>query len=173
ETRDPDATLRGILYPHGLRFSPDGGLLFAADAGAPFVHVYRNDGAAWRGDLYPVASLRVIDDASYNRGRANPQEGGPKGLDLSPDGSVLVVTCEEVPFVCLDLRGLGLPAAPTGRTGPPDDGALLAMAEARHRRIASMPDPDIERRPLRAKLHRAAEKALRVLRRAFGAARHD
>ena len=32
---EPDAILRQVLYPHGLRFSRDGRSLFVADAGAP------------------------------------------------------------------------------------------------------------------------------------------
>jgi len=37
----------------------------------------------------------VLDDDTFNRGRANPQEGGPKGLDLDRSGKVMAVTCEE------------------------------------------------------------------------------
>jgi hypothetical protein len=100
---DPQGVLRGVLYPHGLRFSPNGRFVFVADAGAPFVHVYLSESGEWSGDRYPVASLRVMDDQSYRMGRGNPQEGGPKGLDLSRDGRLLVVTCEMQPLVCMAL----------------------------------------------------------------------
>jgi len=100
---DPQGILRGVLYPHGLRFSPNGKFVFVADAGAPFVHVYLGESGDWSGDRYPVASLRVMDDQSYRMGRGNPQEGGPKGLDLSRDGRLLVVTCEMQPLVCMAL----------------------------------------------------------------------
>lgn len=132
----PQGTLRGMLYPHGLRFSADGRSLFVADAGAPFVYVYTRIGSDWCGDFYPLAKLRVMGDAAYNRGRANPQEGGPKGLDLTSDGTILVATCEEEPFVCIDLTGLRLPGSPVkpGGTGQ-DATSILVWSLIRHHRI--------------------------------------
>lgn len=93
----PEGRLTGLAYPHGLRFIADGHLAFVADAGAPFVHVYRSADGDWTGDRAPALSLRVIDEATFLAGRANPQEGGPKGIDLCRDNRVLVASCEHQP----------------------------------------------------------------------------
>src|SRR5438552_5537848 len=79
---EPDGILRGVIYPHGLRFSADGRHLFLADAGTPYLRIYTRDLDEWRGVRHPVASVRIMDDAVFQRGRHNPEEGGPKGLDL-------------------------------------------------------------------------------------------
>lgn len=97
---DPDGIARGVAYPHGLFFSPDGSALFVADAGTPYVHVYRRGAAGWNGVHFPVASTRVIDDVRFHAGRAHPdgintQEGGPKGIDLHPTAPLVAITCEE------------------------------------------------------------------------------
>jgi hypothetical protein len=93
---DPDGILRRVYYPHGLCFSPDGDYLFVADAGAPYVHVYARHPDDWRGVRYPIASARVMDDALFRQGHSNPQEGGPKGLDIAAD--VIVLTSEYQPL---------------------------------------------------------------------------
>lgn len=93
-------------YPHGVRFAMEDRLLLVADAGAPFVHLYVRDGTSWKAASGPVASIRVMDDHSFQRGRNNPEEGGPKGLDILADGSVLVVSCEEVPIAFFDFRSV-------------------------------------------------------------------
>ena len=43
EDADPEGILRGLLLPHGVRFTSDGRFLLVADAAAPFVQIYRND----------------------------------------------------------------------------------------------------------------------------------
>jgi DNA-binding beta-propeller fold protein YncE len=102
---EPIGTLQGMSYPHGLRFSHDDSYIFVADAGAPLVHVYkRDDRCWWSGNHLPVYDLRIIDDETFGRGRTNPQEGGPKGIDLSSDDHVLVASCEEEPIVFYDVR---------------------------------------------------------------------
>ena len=103
---DPDAILRSLYYPHGLRFSPDGRRMFVADAGSPYVFVYENDGTGWGGVHNPIGSFRVMDDAIYLRGRTNPKEGGPKGIDLDRGMNVLVATCECQPLAFFDLPAL-------------------------------------------------------------------
>ena len=45
-----------------------------------------------------------MDDATFIRGRVNPEEGGPKGIALSHDNHVLAVTCEEEPLSFYDMR---------------------------------------------------------------------
>jgi hypothetical protein len=103
ESASPDGALRGGYFPHGLRFSPDGRYLFMADAGAPFVHIYANAGESWRGARQPAASVRVMDEPLFLRGRQNPQEGGPKGLDIDRGMNVLVITSEHQPLAFFDL----------------------------------------------------------------------
>ncbi|MEW9837659.1 YncE family protein [Mesorhizobium marinum] len=94
----PDAEPAGVLrqanYPHGLRFTADDRHIVVADAASPNLHVYeRGDG--WEGGRDPVRSVTVLDEATFLRGRHNPEEGGPKGLDIDRTGRVVAVTCEE------------------------------------------------------------------------------
>jgi hypothetical protein len=100
ESSDPDCILRSIHYPHGLAFTEDGRYLLAADAGSPFVHVYRKEGPRWRGVHNPLASFRVVDEETFLRGRHNPMEGGPKGLDIDDQNKIFVTTneCQNLAF---------------------------------------------------------------------------
>jgi DNA-binding beta-propeller fold protein YncE len=112
---NPDGILRGIDCPHGLRFSSDGSRIFVADAGAPYIHVYASDDdRSWRGVRGPITSFRVMDQTRFLRGRHNPQEGGPKGLDIDNAMNVVVVTSEYQPLAFFDpsaiLDGVGVPA---------------------------------------------------------------
>ena len=91
---DPHGVLRGIQCPHGVRFDADGSHIFIADAGAPYVHVYARKGEGWHGVHSPITSFQVMDTDTFLRGRYNPQEGGPKGIDIDAGGRVLVVTSE-------------------------------------------------------------------------------
>jgi len=93
-------------YPHGVRFAMDDRLVLVADAGAPLVHVFAQGGTAWKDAKGPNLSITVMDDESFRRGRANPQEGGPKGVDVLADGSVFVVSCEEEPIAFFDFRSV-------------------------------------------------------------------
>jgi len=102
---EPDGILRRVHYPHGLRFSGDGRHLFVADAAAPYLHIYAQDPDQWRGVRHPAATVRIMDDAVFGRGRHNPEEGGPKGLDIDAHSNVLVVTSE-----CQPLAFFGVPA---------------------------------------------------------------
>jgi DNA-binding beta-propeller fold protein YncE len=106
EYSSPDGVLRGVYFPHGLRFSSDGQYLFVADAGAPFVHIYASDGRGWRGGRNPAASLRIMDEPLFLRGRQNPQEGGPKGIDVASGMNVLVATSEHQPLVFYDMAAI-------------------------------------------------------------------
>jgi hypothetical protein len=109
----PDGVLRGLYFPHGLRFTADRRHLLVADAGAPFIHVYASGDQGWCGARYPARSVRIMDEALYLRGRGDPQEGGPKGIDIDRGMNVLVATCEHQPLLFLDLPTLlqDLPAA--------------------------------------------------------------
>ncbi|MFI5047733.1 MAG: YncE family protein [Acidimicrobiia bacterium] len=103
ESSRPQGILRGLTYPHGARFTADGRHLFVADAGRPYVHVFAQRGVSWAGVHHPTLSLRVMDDETFARGHRNPQEGGPKGIDLDRSGRVLVLTCECVPLAWFDV----------------------------------------------------------------------
>lgn len=98
--------LTGVHYPHGLRFSTDGRRLVVADAGARFVHVYETDGTGWSGNRDPIRSLPVLREETYLKGRVNPEEGGPKGLDLNTAGDLLAITCHEEPLAFFHLPEL-------------------------------------------------------------------
>lgn len=108
----PAGILRRAYYPHGLRFSADGRHLFLADAGAPYLHIYAQDSDGWRGVRDPVATVRIMDDAVFDRGRHNPEEGGPKGLDIDARSNILVVTSECQPLAFFEVPVLlGIAAA--------------------------------------------------------------
>lgn len=102
----PAAVLRGMNYPHGLRWTRDGQFLLVADAGLPFVHVYQCGAGGWQGECQPVQTLRVLDEDRFRRGQYNPQEGGPKGMDIVADDRVLVVTSQEQALAFFDLESV-------------------------------------------------------------------
>lgn len=109
---EPVGRLVGMDYPHGLRFSPDGRHLYTADAARPLVYKYRRPPEGWQGTHTPVATARVLSEEVFLKGRTNPEEGGPKGLDLTRDGALLAVTCEHQPLAIFDEAVL---FAPDGR----------------------------------------------------------
>jgi len=114
----PDGVLRGVRFPHGVLFTPDERWILAADADAPQVHLYRSADGTWDGERQPVTSVQVVAHAAYERGRFMPGEGGPKGIDLTPDGTLLVATCEEDRLVFFDMRpALGPVAAEAEAAG--------------------------------------------------------
>jgi DNA-binding beta-propeller fold protein YncE len=100
----PLFSLKVTDYPHGVRFGMDDRLILVADAGAPHVHVFARGKDGWSDAASPPVSIRVMDDDAFQRGRRNPQEGGPKGVDILSDGSLFVVSCEEVPIAFFDFR---------------------------------------------------------------------
>jgi len=135
EDSSPVGVLRGVCFPHGMRFSADGRHLFLADAGAPFVHVYACDGQGWHGTRLPAASIRIMDEQVFRRGRNNLQEGGPKGIDLDKSMTVLATTCE---FQSLQFLDAAAVLAATSSGSPVMEveyelGALQVDVEARER----------------------------------------
>ena len=101
---DPDGILRGLHYPHGVRFSPDDRHIFVADAGAPYVHVDARDGLGWavfatrsrqsvswttRGSGVDTSTLRRAGQGHQHRRRVE-RPRGDRGMSaagfLRPDG---------------------------------------------------------------------------------------
>ena len=113
EDSSPVGVLRGVAFPHGLRFSADSRRLILADAGAPFLHVYACGTEGWHGTRMPAASFRVMDEQVFRSGRKNPQEGGPKGIDFDRSMTVLATTCEYQALQFLDAAAV-LALAPSG-----------------------------------------------------------
>ena len=91
---EPDGLLRNVLCPHGVRFTFDQEFILVADAAARYVNVYKKGGATWSGTRDPVRLFEAVTPEVFARGRLNPQEGGPKGIDISKDTNVLVMTTE-------------------------------------------------------------------------------
>ena len=106
EFSDPDGILRGVYYPHGLRFTSDGRFILVADAGAPYVNIYQKDHLDWHGVRYPLLSFRVLNNHDFVRGRHTPEEGGPKGIDIDDATNVIVTTSETQPLAFFDLDAI-------------------------------------------------------------------
>lgn len=166
EHADPLGILRGVHYPHGLRFGPDDGHLLVADAGAPHVHVFAQSDGNWHGARYPTATIRVMDDDTFARGRHNAAEGGPKGIDVHPHANVLVVTSECLPLAFFDL----MPVLDGDELVRADDSLvgyeLLTMADTERTRAEAS-----EARALLAEFqHTTAWRLIQPVQRAYGAA---
>jgi hypothetical protein len=127
---DPEGILRGVRYPHGLRFTPDGSKLLVADAGQPFVHVFTQGRQGWEGVLEPE-SLRVMAQDTFSRGNRNPQEGGPKGLDVDSSGAVIGLTSEHQPLAFFDLSDVLEHCGPTPASAALQH-ELCVMDDQRH-----------------------------------------
>jgi hypothetical protein len=87
----PAAILRGIVCPHGVRFTPDGKVL-VADAASQYLHVYKSEDGNWNGVHEPTRSIRLIDDETFYSGRYASREGGVKGVDIDKSNRVLITT---------------------------------------------------------------------------------
>lgn len=112
----PDAVLRNVLCPHGVRFTPDERFILVADASARYVNVYRRQGLGWQGFHDPWSLFPVMSREVFVRGRLNPQEGGPKGIDVDRKMTVLATTCEFQTLAFFDLaQVLGRRRAPENR----------------------------------------------------------
>ncbi len=99
----PVAVLNGPNYPHGVRFTPDNSAILVADAGGPFIYVFKRSSGGWRGQMDADHAVQILENETYLRGRHNPQEGGPKGLDINHELNLVVATCEEQPLAFFDL----------------------------------------------------------------------
>jgi DNA-binding beta-propeller fold protein YncE len=90
-------------YPHGIQFTPDDRYLLVADAGSLMVRAY-DRGEGWDGEHASVHAVEVLDQATFLRGRQNPEEGGPKGIGIDRTGQVVAITNEEQPLAFFSLR---------------------------------------------------------------------
>ncbi|NJM91784.1 MAG: hypothetical protein HC861_03220 [Rhodospirillaceae bacterium] len=107
----PAGLLRPVYYPHGLRFSADGRYILVADAGAPYVHIFFSEDGDWDGVHDPAASVRTMDESVFQRGHVNPQNGGPKGIDIDAGMNVMVTTCGDQPIAVFDFPALARQAS--------------------------------------------------------------
>lgn len=94
----PAAILRGIVCPHGVRFTSDGKVL-VADAASQYLRVYESKDGNWNGVQEPARSIRLLDDETFYSGRYDSREGGVKGIDIDNSNRVLITTH------CLDVLG--------------------------------------------------------------------
>lgn len=127
---EPSCVLQDMEYPHGVRFTPDDRHVVVADAGAPYVNVYAKGDGNWRGTVDPIAKYRVMDEETFARGRYNPQEGGPKGIDIENDKGVVVVTSHHQVLAFFDLSGILGSTARVDRLGPAEPELMLERARA-------------------------------------------
>ena len=102
----PLGTLKGLDFPHGLRFFGDDNYLMVADAGLPYLRLFHCPDGNWEGEFMPICSIRVMSEEVYLKGHYYHQEGGPKGLDLNPDGQILATTCEMQPLKFYHMQPL-------------------------------------------------------------------
>ena len=164
---EPVGILRGVDYPHGLRFDDGDRRLMVADAGARRVHLFvgRDDG--WEGVRYPAASVEVLDERRFDLARTSPEEGGPKGIDVDSAARVLVVTSESVPLAFFDLEN-ALDSLPDGPAEVRYELARLAENEGARDEAAEVRAALAELRSTRAwrltKPLRAANGVARRLR---------
>ena len=101
----PAGVCNGANYPHGICFTADGSALLVADAGSPYVHVYRRE-EGWKGARQPERSVQVLTNETYERGCSQANEGGPKGIDIDPSGRVVAICCENQGLKLLSLAAL-------------------------------------------------------------------
>lgn len=128
----PQAVLRGVECPHGLRFTAHDRLLVVADAGKPLVHLFRSDDGDWTGERAPDVSLNVFGNRAMSGANQIVGESGPKGVDVSEDGRLMVVCHEGLPIAFFDI-GAHLPAdaGPAPEAAPPEaEQARAALVRA-------------------------------------------
>jgi sugar lactone lactonase YvrE len=129
----PDAVLRNVLCPHGVRFTRDARHVLVADAHARYVNVYARGASGWDGVRDPVRMAPVLDRATFLRGRSNPEEGGPKGIDVDAGMSVVACTTEFQTLAFFDLDTVLAARAPLENRHKRYVGWRLARAIHRRR----------------------------------------
>jgi hypothetical protein len=103
---DPVAELRGMDCPHGVRFTDRDRKIIVVDSADPTLCVYSCGVDGWCGIYQPDNVVRVLDQHTFQLGRYNVEEGGPKGIDIDEASGVLVMTCEHQPLTFYRLDDL-------------------------------------------------------------------
>ncbi len=141
----PVGHLHGVGYPHGLTFADGDRAVIVADAGAPTLHCFRSDDG-WRGDHHPIRRVEAFDDETFQKGRYNETEGGPKGVSVHPSGALLATTNEHATLVVWEVEELVGPLGAGAATRADGDAAdadtsllrwVMARLDATHVRIAA------------------------------------
>ena len=101
---EPTVILPAVKHPHGVRFSQDNSFIIATSASSPFINIYTNYGRSWKGMLKTMCSVRVMDQDAFLRGHINPVEGGAKGIDITNDMKLFVITCDQKRLAFFDLE---------------------------------------------------------------------
>jgi hypothetical protein len=135
----PVGLLDGSVCPHGLSFDGTGDL-YVADAASPYVHYYRKPPDGWLGHLAPSASIRMLPDETFYKGRYAAREGGIKGLHVDAARDVLVTTHKLETLAFHDLRMLRSSATAV------DADQLAALRRGRDDEIALTKSDVLQRR---------------------------
>jgi hypothetical protein len=145
----PVAVLKGIVCPHGVRFTPCGRVL-VADAASQYLHVFESDEGRWDGTCLPARSLRLLDDETFYDGRYDSREGGLKGLDIDASGRVLVTTHQLGVLEFYDLQAL------LARDGVADPEQMARLGQERDKSLARQQGGVLHREwTLRSRLRQA------------------
>ncbi len=135
----PDSILEGSVCPHGLSFDADGNL-YVADAASPYVHRYEKPPGGWEARHLPSHAFRLLDDATFYKGRYAAREGGMKGIHVEQGTNVLVTTHK---LGTLDFHDLG---ALLSHACEVDEEQLEALRRARDAEIARTKSDVLKRR---------------------------
>lgn len=147
--------LKGMVCPHGIRFSPDGNRLFVADAATPYLHFFET-AAQWDAEHGPPKSVHMMDDRAFYFGRYDSREGGIKGIDIDATGRILVTTCRHQALAFYEVGEL----LDKATIADPDD-----IAELSSERDESLRRQRHHVLPQGRKMHSGAKRALQQKRR--------
>jgi hypothetical protein len=129
--------------------------------------VYAAGPDGWRGVRDPVGRVRIMDDATFERGRQNPEEGGPKGIDLDRTSRVLVITSECQPLAFFGVAQLLGHARAAGATA--EQRALeLQLELSRMRGVRALAEQAADARALQRSVSWRITAPLRRVRAAWG-----
>jgi hypothetical protein len=104
----PSGVLHGVNYPHGLVFADGDRHLIVADAGLPNLYTFETSDGDWSGERIPWQIDRVMGEEMFHRGRYNPQEGGPKGVEAVAE-RIVAMTSEFQPLAFFALQQGAVP----------------------------------------------------------------
>jgi len=88
-----------LSYPHGLCFDPTGRVLYVADAGERYVHVFVSASGWDKSTDRSTFKILAVDADAFDRTRKSKPgpnsalEGGIKGIDVDPSGRIVATTC--------------------------------------------------------------------------------